>query len=68
MICPFVVHILFGWTSNGDRIPLIFFLQIKTTFVKSCVLYIGVECLPESTLLVMIGANTIVGSMILSAL
>jgi hypothetical protein len=45
-----------------------FFLQMKTTFVKSVILYIGVECLPELTPLVLIGARTIVGSMPLSAL
>ena len=61
-------HILIGWTSDGDRIPLISFFQMNTTFVKNCILYIGVECLPESTPLVMIGARTIVGSMLLSAL
>ena len=34
MIGPFVVHILFGWSSDGDRIPLVF---KKKNFVKLCV-------------------------------
>ncbi len=61
MIGQFVDHIFIGWTLEGDRILLIFFLQMKTTFVICLILYIGVEGSPESTPLVMIGANIIVG-------
>jgi hypothetical protein len=48
-------------------IPLISFLQMKTTFAKCCIPYIGVEGLPESTPMIMIGAITIIESILLSA-
>ncbi len=63
-----MVHILIGWISDGDLILLIFFLQMRTTFVKYFTLYIGVERAMESTPSVTIGAKTIVGSMLLSVL
>jgi len=68
MIGPFIVHILIGWISDGDHILLISFLQMRTTFVIYFIPYIGVECPPESTPSVTIGAKTIVGLMLLSAL
>jgi hypothetical protein len=68
MIGPFVVHILIGWISDGDHILLISFLGMRATFVKKFILYIGVECPPESTPSVMIGAWTTFGSMLLSVL
>jgi hypothetical protein len=41
---------------------------MRTTFVNYFILYIGVERALESTPLVSIGAETIVGLMLLSAL
>ncbi len=67
MIGPFVDHSFNGWMVDGDRILLTSSLLMRRIFARSFTLFIGVVKLLASTLLVLIGAAIIVGSMRISA-